>query len=197
MTPDEQRDVHEVCDISDRAFVDAIELLHLIEVMQSQNKDHINAKLSAEGAAGAAHAVRNGLLSRIVLFLAGAYAVPRPGDLHLRRAFDLLQQPAVRAEFELRGSSNDLAEAIRLWAECRGNHSLPKIKHFRDKFTAHLSTPTDDIALPSYEDIFVFARETMRVIEALALGTGARTEPLSDWQPAAAQAADRFWSVRK
>jgi hypothetical protein len=37
----------------------------------------------------------------------------------------------------------------------------------------------------------------MRVIEALALGTGARTEPLSDWQPAAAQAADRFWSVRK
>jgi hypothetical protein len=74
MNPDEQRDTDEVYEISEKAFVDGIELLNLIEVMQGQNKDRINAKLSAAGAAGAAMVVRNGLLSRIVLFLAGAYA---------------------------------------------------------------------------------------------------------------------------
>ena len=197
MTPDEQRDADEVYEISDKAFVDGIELLHLIEVMQGQNKDPINAKLSAAGAAGAAMVVRNGLLSRIVLFLAGAYAVPRPGDLHLRRAFDLLQQPAVRDELGLRGSPTLLDDSTRLWARCKGDHRLLPIKHFRDKFTAHLSTPNDDVALPSYDDIFSFAQDTMRVTETLALGTGARTEPLSDWQTAAAQAAGRFWSVWK
>jgi hypothetical protein len=195
MTPDEQRDADEVYEISDKAFVDGIELLHLIEVMQGQNKDPINAKLSAAGAAGAAMVVRNGLLSRIVLFLAGAYAVPRPGDLHLRRAFDLLQQPAVRDELGLRGSPTLLDDSTRLWAQCKGDHRLRPIKHFRDKFTAHLSTPNDGISLPSYVDVFSFAQDTMKVIEALARGTGARCEPLSDWQQAAEQAAGRFWSV--
>jgi AbiU2 len=197
MTPDEQRDTDEVYEISDKAFVDGIELLHLIEVMQGQNKDPVNAKLSAAGAAGAAMVVRNGLLSRTVLFLAGAYGASRPGDLHLRRAFDLLEHPAVRAELGLRGSPTLLDDAIRLWAQCKGDHRLLPIKHFRDKFTAHLSTPNDDIALPSFDDVFGFAQDTMRVIEVLARGTGARCEPLSDWQPAAEQAAGRFWSVWK
>ena len=195
MTPDEQRDTDEVYEISEKAFVDGIELLNLIEVMQGQNKDRINAKLSAAGAAGAAMVVRNGLLSRIVLFLAGAYAASRPRDLHLRRAFDLLEQPAVRAELGLRGSATLLDDATRLWARCKGDHRLLPIKHFRDKFTAHMSTPNDDIGLPSYDDVFGFAQDTMQVIEALARGTGARCEPLSDWQPAAEQAAGRFWSV--
>jgi hypothetical protein len=135
--PDEQRDTHEVYEISVKAFEDGIELLHLIEVMQAQNNDAINEKLSAAGAAGAAMVVRNGLLSRIILFLAGAYAAPtRPGDLHLRRAFDLLQQPAVRDELGLRGSPTLLDDATRLWARCKGDHRLLPIKHFRDKFTA-------------------------------------------------------------
>ena len=197
MTPDEQRDATEAWEISDKAFVDAIELLHLIEVMQAQNTGALNEKLSVAGAAGAAMVIRNGLLSRIVLFLAGAYAAGRPGDLHLRRAFDLLEQPAVRDELGRRGSPTLLVNATQLWAQCKGDHRLPKIKNFRDKYTAHLSAPNDDIALPSYDDIFRFARDTMMVIEVLAHGTGARIEPLSDWQPAAAQAAGRFWSVWK
>ena len=195
MTPDEQRDTHEVYEISVKAFEDGIELLHLIEVMQAQNNDAINEKLSAAGAAGAAMVVRNGLLSRIILFLAGAYAAPtRPGDLHLRRAFDLLQQPAVRDELGLRGSPTLLDDATRLWARCKGDHRLLPIKHFRDKFTAHLGKPKD-IPFPQYDDVFGFAQDTMMVVDALARGTGAQCEPLSDWQPAAEQAAGRFWSV--
>jgi AbiU2 len=195
VTPNEQRDVHEVYEISNKAFEDAIELLHLIEVMQAQNTDAVNAKLSAASAAGAALVVRNGLLSRIVLFLAGAYALSRPGDLHLQRAFDLLEQPAVRNELGLRGSTTLLDDATRLWAQCKGDPRLPKIKHFRNKFTAHLGRPNDDIALPTYDETFSFARDTMRVIDALARGTGARREPLSEWQPEAAHTAKQFWSA--
>jgi hypothetical protein len=77
MTPEEQQDPSEAWEVSDRAYVGAIELLHLIEVMQGQNNGSINAKLSAAGAAGAAMVVRNSVLSRIVLFVAGAYAPSR------------------------------------------------------------------------------------------------------------------------
>ena len=193
MTPD-QKDALEAYEISNRAFDDAIELLQLIEVMQGQNKDDINAKLSEAGAAGAALVVRNGVQSRIILFLAGAYAVPRPGDLHLRRAFDLLKQPGVRKELGLRGSPTILDEAEKLWARCKSDHRLPVIKHYRDKFTAHLSTPRDDVALPKYDDVFSFAHETMKAVDTLARGTGARTESLYDWQEESARSAARFWS---
>ena len=194
MTHDEQRDIHEVYEISDKAFVDAIELLHLIEVMQGQNKDPINAKLSAAGAAGAAVAVRNSVLSRIVLFVAGAYAPSRTGDLHLQRAFDLLEQPAVRQELGLRGSSLLLDDAVALWAKCKGDQRLAPIMHFRNKFTAHSSKP-NDIPLPLYDDVFGLARDTMMVMDTLARGTGARTEPLGNWQAQAAHTAKQYWSV--
>ena len=195
MTPDEQRNAQEAFEISDKAFLDALELLQLIAVMQGQNEDPINAKLSDAGAARAAMVVRNAVLSRIILFLAGAYAAPRPGDLHLRRAFDLLKQPSVRKELELRGSPTILDDAEKLWARCKSDHRLPLIRHFRDKFTAHFSTPRDDMALPQYDDVFNFAHDTMKVVDALARGTGARTEPLWDWQPELEDSATQFWSV--
>jgi hypothetical protein len=194
MTPDEQRNAQEAFEISDKAFLDALELLQLIAVMQGQNEDPINAKLSDAGAARAAMVVRNAVLSRIILFLAGAYAAPRPGDLHLRRAFDLLKQPSVRKELELRGSPTILDDAEKLWARCKSDHRLPVIKHYRDKFTAHLSTPRDDVALPKYDDVFSFAHETMKAVDTLARGTGARTESLYDWQEESARSAARFWS---
>jgi hypothetical protein len=194
MTPDEQRDTHEVYEISDKVFVDAIELLHLIEVMQGQNRDPVNAKLSASGAAGAAMVIRNAVLSRIVLFVAGTYAPSRPGDLHLQRAFNLLEQPAVRQELGLRGSPQLLGDAVQLWAKCKSDPRLVPITHFRNKFTAHSSKPKD-IPLPLYDDVFGLAGDTMMVMDTLARGTGARTEPLGNWQAQAAHTAKQFWSV--
>ena len=101
--------------MSDKAFVDGIELLHLIEVLQRQNTGGVNDKLNAAGAGGAATYVRNAIISRIVLIVAGAYAPARRGDLHLRRAFDLLVRPAVRHELGRRGSDQILHEATNLW----------------------------------------------------------------------------------
>jgi hypothetical protein len=195
MTPEEKHAAEEVFEISDKAFVDGIELLHLIAVLEAQNAGDVNKKLSAQKAAGAAMVVRNGLLSRIVLFLAGAYSDSRSGDLHLGRAFDLLSNPSVREELGHRGSPNLLKKAEVLWARRKGDHRLRSITHFRNKFTAHLSTPNE--LPPTYANVFSFAQDTIAVIDALARGTGARHEPLTDWQAEAAHTAARFWSVWK
>lgn len=196
MTPAEQRYANEAWEMSDKAYVDGIELLHLIELLQRQNTGVVNDKLNAAGAGDAANFIRNAILSRIVLFVAGAYAPARRGDLHLKRAFDLLKCPAVFHELGLRGSPKLLDEAKELWTKCSANDArLAPIKHFRDKFTAHSSEPIKDIRLPPYIDLFGFARDTMIVMDKFARGTGARTEPLSDWQPQAAESSEQFWSI--
>jgi AbiU2 len=191
MTSDQQ-DAADVWTISDEGYMDALELLQLIEVIQGQNSGLVNQKLSIKGAAPAAHVVRNALLSRIVLFVAGAYAPPRPGDLHLRRAFDLMQKPEVSRQVGMMGSAAILQDAVILWEQCLSDPRLPVIKHFRNKFTAHRSKP-QDIPLPEYEQLFAFAGDTMNVMDRLAEGTGARTQPLRDWQKEFASSAALFW----
>lgn len=193
MTPDEKNDALDVFEIAEKAFDDAIELLHLIEVMQRQNSSGINEKLTAANAGGAGKVVRNSVLSRIVLFVAGAYAPTRRGDLHIRRAFELLEQSAVRAELGLRGSPQLLDDAMKLWAQYVNDPRLGPIKHFRDKFTAHAGKPNAAIPIPPYSEVFGFARDTMVIMDTLARGTGAAPEPLANWQPQAVNAAKQFW----
>jgi len=50
---------------------------------------------------------------------------------------------------------------------------------------------------PTFANVFSFAQDTIAVIDTLARGTGARHEPLLDWQAEAAHTAARFWNVWK
>jgi hypothetical protein len=111
----------------------------------------------------------------------------------LRRAFELLRDPAIRAAIEKDGSAQVLQEAIDLWNTLNTDPSLPIIKHFRDKFTAHSSKPDENISIPNYNEFFSFAKKTAGLMEKLAHGVGGTTETLdetADWRLASAQA---FW----
>jgi hypothetical protein len=174
-------------------FLAALEILQLIEVMEKQNQGRINANLSDSDAARAGIVVRNSLVARITLLVAGAFSPARREDKHLRRAFELLRDPAIRAAIEKDGSAQVLQEAIDLWNTLNTDPSLPIIKHFRDKFTAHSSKPDENISIPNYNEFFSFAKKTAGLMEKLAHGVGGTTETLyetADWRLASAQA---FW----
>jgi hypothetical protein len=174
-------------------FLAALEILQLIEVMEKQNQGRINANLSDSDAARAGIVVRNSLVARIILLVAGAFSPARRDDKHLRRAFELLRDPTIRAAIEKDGSAQVLQEAIDLWNTLNTDPSLPMIKHFRDKFTAHSSKPDENIPIPNYNEFFSFAKKTAGLMERLAHGVGGTTETLdetSDWRLASAQA---FW----
>lgn len=170
---------------------DALEILVLIEIMETQNSGDINANLSDAGAAQAGIVVRNSLLTSLLIIVARAYANARPGDKHLQRAFDLLKDQKVRDEFYGRARGASLADAEAHWLKCKSDHRLGALVHFRDKFTAHIGTPKN-IPLPKFKDVFAVAHDTVVAMEKLARATGIANVPVYD-QIDAKPTAEAFW----
>jgi AbiU2 len=180
--------------ISDGGFVDGLEIRQIIEILRVQNEEGVNDELSKTDAGQAAMMVRNGLLTRLVLLVSRVFALPRKDDMHVARAFELLTDPAIKAEIETRGPEGSLREALESWQQLKDDERLPKIKHFRDKYTAHLGKPNPQIPLPEFQEIFSFAHETTELMDQLARATGTRTEGLDTWDYQCRESAEAFWA---
>jgi hypothetical protein len=85
-----------------------------------------------------------------------------------------------------------LTEAVAHFKKCKGDHRLQKIRHFRDKFTAHIGEP-EEIPLPAYKELFSFASETVRCIDQIAGATGLADKKIEDNIDAKKEAA-AFWA---
>src|SRR5258708_39696016 len=141
---------------------------------------------------------RMSVVARNTLLEAGSFSQARRNEKHLRRAFELRRDPTIRAAIEKDGSAQVLQEAIDLWNKLNADPSLPMIKHFRDKFTAHSSKPDENIPIPNYNEFFSFAKKTAGLMEKLAHGVGGTTETLeetADWRLSSAQAFWEPWAL--
>lgn len=144
---DTETSVALINEIAKDTFSDAVEILQLIELMRRQNTNGINKSLSDKGAANVINAVRNSFVSRITTLVARCYSkVSRDDDMQLRRAFELLGNPDVRAQIEQKVSKEAVAEAEQLWKKMEEGDSRTRVNHFRHKFTAHWAKP--DPAIP-------------------------------------------------
>jgi hypothetical protein len=180
-----------VREIATEAFVDAIDILSIIETLEAGNTSAAVAAANAAGTDKVAKCVYRALWSRLVVIVTRAYSDARPGDRHAQYAFDLLKKPAVRSEVERMGSPVDLAEAITLWAKCRGDHRRQSVDEFRDKQIAHwgsLENPP-----PIINDVLTVSRNTAAALERLAQGTGVVSLSLNSQLTGYRDRADRFW----
>jgi hypothetical protein len=177
-----------VREIVSQALGFGIELLSLVELMDAQNSNNVNANLVKAGLQNPLISIRNATMTRIVLMVAREYSRPRRTDRNLHRAFDLLGEPSVRDVFSNREAA--LVEAEKHFRKCKDDERLVKIKHFRDKYTAHIAEP-EEIPLPLYKELFAFARETVSCIEKIAAAT-ATTGTTADPVTSKADAA-LFW----
>jgi hypothetical protein len=180
--------------IAKNGFSDAIEILQLIALLKAQNSNNVNKGLSKIGAGRAAMAVRNAFIAQLTLLVVRCYAEPRPGDLHIRKAFDLIAKDSrIGEELAKRGLAAKLKDAQATWLLCRGDSRLDLIRHFRNKYTAHLAEPDAEIPLPKYDELFPFAIETTKVMQALANASGVNNDNLHDWNDELAGTAKAFW----
>jgi hypothetical protein len=189
------RDGETVRKIAEQAMGDAIEITLLIRLLEGQNTGEINKELSEAGAANAAMVVRNALIVRLVILIARAYACPKHGDLHLRVGADLLKNNVTRQVFQGGNGLAKIAAFEAQFAKCRGDHRLPSIKHFRDKYTAHLGEPKN-IPEATYRDLFAFGAATAEVMELLARATGVAVTPIKT-DPDLLASPDAFWAPWK
>jgi AbiU2 len=190
---EQQHHAEKVREIAGLACGDAIEITILIELLEEQTGDGVIEALSEAGADRAAGVVQNALIARLVLLTARAYAKTRDGDLHLRVAAELLNDKTTREIFQ--AGTAKLTEFDKQWDKCCGDHRLPKINDFRDKFTAHLGEPKE-LTAATYGELFEFGAETAKCMELLALGTNLAVAPI-DTDPDVAQSPKAFWAPWK
>jgi hypothetical protein len=187
MTTSRRAAVAQVRQIGNIALQNALEILLLIELLETQNGNGINESISDAGAGGAGIVVRNSLITRLVLLVSQCCSIPRPRDLHLERGFDLLEE----ASGDLNHDSQAIAEAQAYFARCKGDARREKVKHFRDKYTAHLGEPKTT-PKPAYKEVYSFARDTVTCIEKFAHAIGIADTLIAD-QIEAVPLAVAFW----
>jgi len=184
-----------VREIAASAFTDAIEIMAIIETLEAGNqKPPVTKGLNDAGAGRAAEHIKRALFTRLHFLVSRAYAKSREGDLHARRAFDLLKDPAVRADVVGKATEADMVDAEVQWNKCIGDHRLPAFLHFRDKYLAHLGEPEDGIPLPTYGEVFGLAKDTAQAMEKLAQGAGVVSLSLDSQIPAHKTSAEIFWN---
>jgi hypothetical protein len=164
-------------DIAIEAHQTGMEILQLIELMERQNTGRINGNLSDSGAARAGIAIRNSMITRLVILVAGAFAPTRQGDRHLRKGFEDMSDAKVRGQLSM--DARAFAEAERLWRKLQSDPRLTTVKHFRDKSTAHSADPKPGMRPPQYGEMFDFAKEVATTLEQFAIGIGVTTEKLA------------------
>jgi hypothetical protein len=164
--PPQKRPAEIVREIAEQAMGDAVEITLLIGLLKEQNEGGVNKKLAEADASQAGIALRNALVARLVVLIARAYAIPKHGDRHVRVAADLLTNKMTREIFVTGDGTGNLDAFDIHWTKCRGDHRLPKIKVFRDKYTAHLGEPKN--IETTYADLFAFGTETAKLMELLA-----------------------------
>ena len=181
--------------VAELALSDAVEITLLIALMKEQNTGDANKKLNEAGAGRAAVVARNALIARLVILIARAYAKVKHGDLHLRVAAELLENNTTRQVFGANNGAEKLKAFDAQWVKCRGDHRLPRIKDFRDKYTAHLGEPKE-IEEATYKELFDFGAATAKAMELLALATGVAVNPINT-DDSLVTAPQAFWSPWK
>jgi hypothetical protein len=167
-----------VREIAEQAMGDAVEITLLIGLLKEQNTGGVNKTLGEAGASQAGVVLRNALVARLVVLIARTYAEPRQGDRHVRVAADLLKNKITRQIFQTGDGADNLAAFDAHWVKCRGDHRLPAIKVFRDKYTAHLGEPKD--IETTYADLFGFGTETAKLMELLARAARVAVNPIGE-----------------
>jgi hypothetical protein len=181
--------------VAELALSDAVEITLLIALMKEQNTGDVNKKLNDAGAGRAAMVARNALIARLVTLVARAYANVKQGDLHLRVAAELLENNTTRQVFGGNNGAAKLKAFDEHWKKCRGDHRLPGIKQFRDKYTAHLGEPKE-IKEATYSDMFGFGAASAKAMELLALATNTAVNPINT-DDELVTAPKEFWAPWK
>ena len=155
--------------IAKTAFEDAIDMLATVEVLSALNDQSLWQQLQYAGAYRAAIIIKLALFTRLIIWVARAYARPtRPGDLHAEMAFELLNDREIAGQMTYPA---ELAEAQDIWRRCRGDHPLQSVLHFRNTQLAHLGERRPDIDGAIINDLFAVVRQTTRALEKLAQGS--------------------------
>lgn len=113
----------------------------------------------------------------------------------MRAGFVLLEDAGTFNEVAERGSAADLKEAQSLWRVAVAAPERKGLRHARNKFGAHLSTPDPAIPAPIIRELFTVARRTCAVADRLAVGAGIGDIPVAEHAKVYLESGQAFWKA--
>jgi hypothetical protein len=187
--------VERILKVAKFAFVDAIDFLGCIELLEEGNRQDIFQSLASAKASRAADLIQRALFGRVLMEVLTAFDPVRPGDFHLGVGMKLVAEEAPRiALCGMKGANlANIEAAERRWAECLNFESLDALRTYRNKVVAHLSEYPADEEKPIVRHLFHLAAMTAKVAELLAHGTGIAAVSLDSQVVPFRESSRAFW----
>jgi hypothetical protein len=178
--------------IATRHYMEGIDILASIATLERGNDPTVVAEVKTAKAGDAALLIQKALFGRVHLATMRCFDPERNGDEHLAVAVRLLKKPDVLAVASSYGRPY-LGQLISEFDRLSADPRLNELRHYRNKFVAHLSKPNPSTNLPQIKHLLGFAEETAHMMELLAFGTEVVLIKLDVQVEAYRESADAFW----
>ena len=161
---------NELRDIASTCYEQCDEAVGIIEFLEAGNTPEVEVKYC--GGNHIANIVRKAMKQRLIMSIMRMHDGAGKDRETLLRAFSLLSDPALRLEvLNLGGDELRLDAAIAMWPALKDNPAEKKMRAVRDFESAH-NIPSKVSARPTVAEAIRFSKETIKLVEDLAAGTG-------------------------
>jgi hypothetical protein len=127
----------------------------------------------ADGPAHLHNLIGKALLQRQLMLLMRLYDHESRDRACLMALFNLLSIPEVRRAVTVQGSEPTIEAAGELWEGLRDDPRKDSLRKIRDRVSAHnIIEARSNLDQVSYDELWSFSRDTERLVEYLALGSG-------------------------
>lgn len=188
MTPEDRiKDIARIC------YQTSDEAVGIIEFLEAGNTVEAEAALDMQ-TAPIANVIRKAMFERLVMAVMRMHDKPASDRETLRRAFDLLCDQAVFQNLAVQGDATRLRSALTRWAALANDPRLTVIRNVRDFDVAHIIPSRNSLPRPRIIDFYCVARETIKVVEDLAAGSGICSVSFEAASQVWARRAEAYWS---
>ena len=188
MTPEDRiKDIARIC------YQTSDEAVGIMEFLETGNTTEAEFALDTQ-TAPIANVIRKAMFERLVMALMRMHDKPASNRETLPKAFDLLRDQAVFQNLAAQGDATRLRLALTRWAALGNDSRLTAIRNARDLDVAHIIPSGNSLPRPRIMDFYGIARETLRVVEDLAAGTGICSVSLEAASQVWTRRAQAYWS---
>ncbi len=165
----------------------------IIEFLEAGNTQAAQAALDKR-TAPVANVIRKAMFERLVMAVMRMHDKPASDRETLPRAFDLLSDQTVFQNLAMQGDAARLRSAITRWDLLSTDPKLTDIRNTRDFDVAHIIPTKNGLPRPRIMEFYCVVRETTKVVEDLAAGTGICSVSFDAISQVWAERAQAYWS---
>jgi len=183
--------MNEARDIAALCYKHCDEAVGIIEFLEAGNTLEVEANYC--GGAHIANLIRKAMEQRLVMSIMRMHDGGGKDRETLLKAFTLLDEPAVRRQVSQHGGDElRLDAAIARWPALRDDPVKGKIRAVRDYESAH-NIPSKASTRPFLSEFMRFSRDSIKLVQDLAAGTGVAFVSFGAAQQIWAGRAAAYW----